>query len=474
MLRNDPRPNILLITTDQQRPDTLALYGNQYVRTPHIDALAAQGAVFRNAVVQNPVCIPSRACLQTGRYPHQHGVQYMEGVIDDTPGLPPYELTIMERLQHAGYRTAAFGKIHMMPRERGFDEMRVTGGKGQRWTKSAGLPIGLGPLGRDYAAWLEQKAPGAYERIYEQRRRPEYRRDKAVISNVLSLEEYIEWWIMENTVEFVRRDHDRPFFVWCGFCGPHGPVDPPAPYDGLYPISEVPLPPNYHVTPDGEYRPTTEEQDRIARKFVAYYWGLVSLIDDMIGRILAALEDSRKLENTLILFVSDHGEMGFDFGRLGKGCFYDPVVRVPLIVRPPGGLAQGRMVDGLVETFDIAPTVLDYAGAGIPDNMSAVSLRPLIEGAGDPRECALCEFVANDRSRAGVCLRTSTMHYEQWTDGTVRFYDLKDDPLQRTNLAFDAGRRGDVAEMRSLLIDRLACTGHGLVLTNARQPVAGS
>ena len=462
---HEARPNILLITTDQQRPDTLPIYGNPHVRTPHLDALASRGAVFRNAIIQNPVCIPSRACLQTGRYPHQHGVQYMESVIDDTPGLPPYELTIMERLQHAGYTTAAFGKIHMMPRERGFDVMQVTGGKGQRWTKSAGLPIGLGPLGRDYAAWLEARDPGAYERIYEQRRRPEYKRDKGTISNVLPLEEYIEWWIMENTVEFIRRDHERPFFIWCGFCGPHGPVDPPAPYDRLYPEEEVPLPPNYHVTPDGEYRETTEEEDRTARKFVAYYWGLVSLIDDMIGRIMAALEAAGKADDTLVLFVSDHGEMGFDFGRLGKGCFYDPVVRVPLIVRPPGGTTEMRLVDDLVETFDIAPTILDYAGARIPDAMSATTLRPLIENDGaEGREAALCEYVSNDRSRAGVCVRTPALHYEQWTDGTVRLFDLADDPLQRTNLAHDSGHREDVARMQALLIDRLARTGHGLVL----------
>ncbi|NOY81574.1 MAG: sulfatase-like hydrolase/transferase [Kiritimatiellaeota bacterium] len=187
-MQDDSRPNILLITTDQQRWDTLGCYGNPHVRTPHLDALAARGARFETAIVQNPVCIPSRACLQTGRYTHQHGVEYMESVIDDTPGLPPDELTVMERLQHAGYRTAAFGKIHMMP-ERGFHEQQVTGGKGQRWTRSAGLPIGLAPLGRDYAAWLEARDRGAYERIYEQRRTPEYRRDKGTLSNVLPLEE---------------------------------------------------------------------------------------------------------------------------------------------------------------------------------------------------------------------------------------------------------------------------------------------
>jgi len=242
-MAKDGRPNIVLITADQQRYDTLGAGGSQVARTPHLDALAERGVVFRHAYVQSPICIPSRACIQTGRYPHQHGVDYMETVIDDTPGLPAWETTFMERLQVAGYHTVAFGKIHMMP-EKGFHEMKVTGGKGQRWTRSAGLPIGLGPLGRDYAAWLEERHPGGYEAIYQQRRQPEYKAYRTAITNVLPLEEYVDYWIAENTTEFIERDHEKPFFVWCGFCGPHGPIDPPQPYDTLYEIDEVVLPPN--------------------------------------------------------------------------------------------------------------------------------------------------------------------------------------------------------------------------------------
>ena len=338
---NDPRPNIILVTTDQQRYDTLGVNGNSIIQTPHLDGLARRGGVFHNAIIQNPVCIPSRACMQTGRYTHQHGVQYMETVIDDTPGLPESELTIMERLQHAGYRTGGFGKIHMMP-ERGFHDMQVTGGKGGRWTKSAGLPIGLGPLGRDYAAWLEAKRPGAYESIYEQRREPEYKRDKTVIANVLELEEYVDWWIAQSTIEFMRANRERPFFAWCGFCGPHGPIDPPAPYDTMYSPDDVELPPNYAFTENGERRNTTADQDRLARKFMAYYWGLVHLIDDMMGRIVSSLEELELLQNTLIIFTSDHGEMAFDFGRLGKGNFHDPVIRVPFLAVPPGGIDRGH------------------------------------------------------------------------------------------------------------------------------------
>ena len=458
-MSDDPRPNILLITTDQQRYDTLGCNGNAFSRTPNLDAVARCGAVFHNAHIQNPVCIPSRACLFTGRYIHQHGVDYMESVIDDTPGLPDHETTFMERLQAAGYRTAAFGKIHMMPPVKGFHEAKLTGGKGARWTKSAGLPIGPGPLGRDYAAWLEERHPGGYERIYEQRRRPEYREYHTAIRNVLPLEEYVDYWTAENTVEFIRRDHAQPFFVQCGFCGPHGPIDPPEPYDALYPQTDDILPPNYRLDEDGTPRHTTPEEDAIARRFCAYYYGLVTLIDDMVGRIVAALEAKGILADTLIMFTCDHGEMLYDFGRRGKGVFYDPVVRVPLMVRPPGSSGEGKRVEDIVETFDVAATALDYARCEIPPQMSASSLRPLIEGTGEGRDLALCEYVSNDRSVRGICVRTPRYKYAHWEgDPPEQFHDLQEDPFERTDLIGDPEYRDEIERHRLLATKRLMHT----------------
>ena len=456
---DDPRPNILLITTDQQRYDTLGCNGNPWSKTPNLDALAKQGAAFRRAYCQNPVCIPSRACIYTGRYTHQHGVDYMESIIDDTPGLPDSETTFMERLQHAGYHTGAFGKIHMMPPEKGWHEKKLTGGKGARWTKSAGLPIGLAPLGRDYAAWLEERHPGAYEMIYEQRRQPEYRQYKTALTNVLPLEEYVDYWTTENTIDFVRRDHGKPFCVQCGFCGPHGPVDPPKPYDTIYEQDDALLPPNYRVDEDGNPRETTPEEDAVARRFCAYYYGLVGLIDDMVGRIVAALEERGIRQNTLIIFTSDHGEMLFDFGRGGKGNFYEPVIRMPLIVAPPRPSLDGLEIEGLVETFDIAATALDYAGAEIPPRMSASSLRPLLDGDGSGKEAALCEYVVNDRSFRGICIRTERHKYVHWDrERPEQFFDLQEDPLERRNLIDDPTYRDEIRRHRVLIINRLMHT----------------
>ena len=145
----------------------------------------------------------------TGRYVHQHGVDHMQPEIGTTPGLPPWETTVMERLQGAGYRTAAFGKIHMMP-PRGLDEMALTMGKGARWTVASGSPLGPSQLGPVYAAWLEGKRPGAYEEIYAQRREPEYREQAGAVVNCLAADEYVDYWIGENTWQYLERLADTP------------------------------------------------------------------------------------------------------------------------------------------------------------------------------------------------------------------------------------------------------------------------
>ena len=455
-MSNETHPNILLITTDQQRYDTLNVNGATWMKTANLDALANRGYNFHHAYVQNPVCIPSRACIQTGRYIHQHGVEHMEEVIDTTPGLPPGELTFMERLQTAGYHSAAFGKIHMMP-EKGFHEMRLTGGKGSRWTHSAGQRIGPGPLGPEYAHWLESRHPGAYEMIYEQRRGPEYHKYHSAISNILPLEEYVDSWVAENTIEFIRREHETPFFVWCGFCSPHSPMDPPAPYDTLYDPKQIDLPANYSFNEDGTHRSTTPEQDAIARRFCAYYWGLVSLIDDKVGQIVAALEETDLLENTLVIYTSDHGEHLLEFGRTGKGTFHETIVRVPLIIVPPSGSRTYREIDDLVEVMDIAATVLDYASAEIPPTMTATSLRPLIENHGTGKDFVFCEFIPSDCSIRSMCIRTD--RYKYIYHGRQRpeaFYDLLEDPHERTNRIDDSNCKQQIDECRLMMLDRLS------------------
>ena len=459
---NTRQPNILLITTDEQRYDTLGVAGNPYVRTPHLDALAARGTLFTRGYIQNPVCIPSRACIMTGRYVHQHGVDHMQAVIGTTPGLPPWEVTVMERLQAVGYHTAGFGKLHMMP-PKGLDERQLTMGKGARWTVAHGSPLGPSQLGPVYEAWLERQRPGAYEEIYAQRRRAEYRDQQGAIANILAADEYVDHWIGQNTANLVDRDHERPWFAWCGFCGPHPPYDPPEPYASLYHQEGIPLPALLHARQKnvaGGQRPSRFDRDdgeRLARKLIAYYWGMVTFIDDMVGRISAALTRRGLWEHTLVIFTTDHGAMLGDFGQTGKGNFLEPVIRVPYIVVPPGGApavpsgetlgggGRQRTYDGLVEHVDLVPTILDYAGLSQPDDLPGRSLRPVIEGrASDftPKEFVVCEHGVpageGEPVRRRQCLRTERYKYlSPGADHPAEFYDLHEDPQELVNVVDD-------------------------------------
>jgi len=457
------RPNIIVITSDQQRYGTLGATGNDIVSTPKLDALAARGVLFSHAYAQNPVCIPSRACLHTGRYIHQHGVQYMEAEIDTTPALPPWEKTFMERLQEAGYVTGAVGKIHMM-QPKGYDEMSLVGGKGSRWTQSEGLPIGPGPLhfvnptyrGPNYRDWLEARHPGGYEKIYEQRRQPEYRQNMTAIINVLPEEEYVDYWIASEAIDFLkRRESSQPFFLWAGFCGPHGPFDPPRRYAEMYPIDEMPLPETYRET-----RRFSLEDTILIRRCIAYYYAMITFIDDMIERIQTTLDENDQAENTIIIYTSDHGDMLGDMGKMGKGNFLEWVIRIPTIIAVPPRFEQvTHRFDGLVETMSVAPTTLDYAGIKRPPEMTANSWRPIVETGEGGEESVLCEYVSNDRKLKGKCIRTDRYKFVTWGRSVGELYDLLEDPLEQNNLYGNPDYISLRDEMKDILLEKLSESG---------------
>jgi arylsulfatase A-like enzyme len=451
------RPNIILITTDQQRYDTLGVNGSA-IRTPHIDGLAREGVRFMRPYINNTVCIPSRACIQTGRYTHQHGLRYMESEIETTPGLAPWEETFMERLQVAGYETGAVGKIHMKP-PKGFDYTALTNGQGARWTVPYGSPFGPAQLGDEYSRWLEERHPGGYALIYEQRRQPEYKKYKTSVVNVLPTEEYVDYWVTENAINYVSRERgeDQPFFLWYGLCNPHGPNDPPKEYAEMYREEDMQLSELYLKRPNPGNGPTEE----LLRRWMAFYYGLCTFVDDMAGKLFETLRAKGLWDDTLIIFTSDHGEMLGDFGQFGKGAFYESCIHVPLIIKPPRGIDEKLrpVVDEQVELIDLAPTILDYAGLRIPPTVQGESLRSVMQGKAGGKDAVLCEYTSNNQSLHEKCIRTPRYKYwytaTQGTRGGVTLFDLQEDPNELRNVADDPAYRHVRIDMQDRLMSHL-------------------
>ncbi|MGG1554072.1 sulfatase family protein [Paenibacillus ferrarius] len=403
-------PNILFIHTDQQRADSLACYGNRVVRTPHLDQLAREGVLFENAHCTHPLCMPSRATLLTGRYNRAHKL-YRNGI-----PLNPEEMTIAELLKQQGYRTGLIGKAHFTPYAGDPtlhpEAVQVNNGVSTEdcwnyWSEFQGPYYGFdhvqmsmghgsyGMYGGHYGLWVHREHPEQV-RLFAQNAAleptdPRYPSWKSAVPLAI----HSSTWITEKTIEFIEgagHHPDQPFYGWIGFQEPHEPFNPPKPYCDMYLPEDMPLParrarewgeqpPGHvaHYLNRGHWGMVPEEKER---EIIAHYYGNVTLVDDCIGRIVAALKRRGLYENTVIVFTSDHGEWLGDHGLWLKGAVHTRgLTRVPFIVRWPGVAEEGRRVKAIASLIDVMPTLLDAAGAvPLPYGVQGTSLRKVSAG----------------------------------------------------------------------------------------------
>lgn len=475
-------PNILCFVTDQHRADHLGCYGNPQVRTPNIDRLAAEGVLFTESYVANPVCMPNRASLFTGTYPQAHGL------LENGFTLSPSEVVLPEVLRRAGYQTASFGKIHLAPFGMkpeqavyhyelhesatwweeghdlslpyyGFEEVRLADGHG---------PYIFG----DYKRWLEAKKPGANELLRPGRAvaPPTGAREcwKAAIPHELHYNTYIA----DRTVDFLRtRDSDRPFFAWCSFPDPHHPFSPPRPYCDMYDPRDIrfsparrpgeldDLPPYFAECYRGErdsgglrgdLRAVTDDH---YREIIALTYGMISMVDDNVGRVMSALEEERLLEDTIIVFLSDHGDLMGDHWLINKGPFlYRGLVRVPTIWRLPGG-ARNQVCTQFVSAVDVCPTLLELCAPDLQRPLQGSSYAHLLrDPRGDFRDCIYIEYdesYLSDRLRQIRTKRWALTYLTQSRTGLL--FDLAADPEELCNLwdkpKYQATRRDLLLEL---------------------------
>ncbi|MBT5874916.1 MAG: sulfatase-like hydrolase/transferase [Candidatus Latescibacteria bacterium] len=466
------RPNILWICSDQQRWDTLGCYGNTWVNTPNIDRLALGGTRFDHCYAQSPVCTPSRASFLTGRYPRTTRCR------QNGQDIPDSEMLVTRLLADAGYTCGLAGKLHLSacnPTVTPTMERRISDGYSEFHWSHDSEPIW--PT-NEYHTWLQAKGASR-----ELRPHPECE----YISLGPEPQDHQTTWCAEKTIDFVEAQESSPdpWLFSVNIYDPHHGFDAPESYLERYMdrLDDIPLP-NFilgeldnkpplqgHDHEKGHERyglPYKVMSDRDHRFVKASYWAMCDLIDTQTGRILQALERTGQAENTLVIYMSDHGEMLGDHGIYLKGpYFYDPAVRVPMIISLPSSISP-RINTDLVELTDLAPTLLDAAGLLRYPGMQGQSLWPVLsdQESVEPatREDVYCEYYNampwhQNPSAQTTMIRTHTHKLTvDHKNNTGELYDLNADPYETYNLWHDSGAVADKTEMLTRLCNRMAWT----------------
>ena len=379
------RPNILWICSDQQRYDTIGALGNSHVRTPNLNRLIHDGTAFSHAFCQSPICTPSRASFLTGMYPST-----VHATLNGNDRWAGAAALLPKLLANAGYDTALVGKLHLAGMEGRFEPRGDDGYRHFRWSP---VPRHDWPEGHAYADWLGDKGL-----------------DPAVVMADLDgipSELHQSTWCGEETARLIKHGLGRPWFISVNPFDPH-PLghrfSPPATVLAGYDPNKLPGPlfRETDLTAQArlagiDFQTEARRPDEFdGRQIQARYYAMVEMIDRMVGHILDALEQSGQIQNTLVVFCSDHGEALGDHGLLLKGCrFYEGLVRVPLIFSWPGNYQSGQVSDALVELVDIAPTLLEASGLSVPKSMQGRTLAALLAGSADPhihRDFVRCEY----------------------------------------------------------------------------------
>lgn len=441
------RPNILLITTDQQRWDCVGANGNPIIQTPAMDRLAAEGIRFTHSYTSAAACVPSRATWITGQYPHIHGAIDTSGTYFLAPGTE----TLMSRLSAAGYHTAGVGKMHFFPWNArwGFD-FRVTA---------------EGYEDDDYARMMKEKGLWGQQIGHHT---PGFGDACKAMPSPLHEDDHIDGYTGVRGVQMLSERMQQPFFLWVSFNGPHEPWDPPAPYDTMYDPANMPprraaeneldtVPPSARAQAADmgiEHIDLTAISDEYLGPIKAYYYGKLSLIDKWVGKLLEGLDEKGIADNTLVVFTSDHGELLGDHHLFYKGylpCEAD--MRVPLLIRWPRQL-EASVCEALTGSVNLMPTLLDAAGLPLPHTCQGESLLPLL--AGERPDWP--DFVVTYSERGRYRIRDRHYAYTRYPNQPLdTLYDLERDPHELDNRCYgERGADGALSTMRAKLLDWFA------------------
>jgi len=436
------KPNILLISSDQQRYSLGGSPGPVFLRIPHYDGLRYEGVTYASAYADCPICVPARTSIMTGKYVFNHGMA-RNGLTSEVMGR---EATLPALLRDLGYQTAAIGKMHFGPirTRHGFDEMIIPD---------------------DY--YREMRRSGSmFQPMRHGLGQTELYPSMSTVPETLSLTS----WIAEKCVEYVweRRDPSLPFFLWCSFTKPHPPLDPPEPYYSMYRDCEMPEPvygewsePNQSPEAFNRFRQRKSVDlipAEIIREARAAYCGLVTQIDYNMGRVLAAVKNSGLLDNTLIIYLSDHGEYLGDHHAASKVFFHEPSAHVPLVLRMPKTWKRrchGDRVSTPVTHADILPTLVSAAGGRLPDNVDGQDLVALARGDLENPRRYLEAMAAQYSECEYLAITDGRWKYIWYPEGAAeQLFDLALDPEELVNLAGQSDYDEKRSELKTEMIRR--------------------
>ena len=467
-------PNILLILTDQQRTDSLGFMGRTPCHTPNMDRIASEGISFDRAICSSPLCLPSRASIFTGQYPHQ--VDMMRN--SDTLRVHP---TLTDKLKARGYYTAYAGKWHLEPsggpralkakaKELGLSQFQEdTAPTGQR-VVDRWFDVAEGQSNADYSEWCEQNGlPDGWpvsDADVRTHRTPSMTTPKTKVQDLPPDKTYAAW-VTDIALRFFRdRPRNQPFFLVSSWFGPHPPFLIPEPYYSMYDFGDIPEPPNFGPQTGAPRSNRTNFYHQLFldhgddweawKQSMAVYWGYVTMQDALVGRLLQALEDGGVLDDTLVIFASDHGEMLGSHGQWHKMMPYEENLRVPLLMRYPKAIQPGLRSTALSSLIDIPATILSILGEEIPGEYES---RDLSAAFADGSEFQQDAYRFSEHQPLGdwhnatdFRLVVDERYKYVWNNDDVnQLFDLQNDPFELVNLHDDP----DTAEQLTRLRDRL-------------------
>ncbi len=448
------KPDVLIVIADQWSPRYVG-WDDAQVRTPVMDRIAREGAVFDACYVTSPVCMPSRVSLITGLYPHNHGHALWGNATDYFAS--PEDARMFHDMKAAGYLTAQMGKTHW------------TSGPGWKerfknptdYFTALGLDTVLdvpGPPdsaeGRSvYGRYLTEK--GLAEKASQDIRRRYVLNEFEPRASVLDVEDYHDVFVTRKAVEHISSlPKDQPLCLVVSLHSPHPPLDAPGEFATMYEADKLVLP--EHV-PEVFKRENREIHHAALRQMLANYLGKISLVDHCVGLLEEALKKRGTWERALVVLTADHGEMMGGHGLMTKGRFYEDAARVPLVIRWPGEVPPSR-VKAPVQMMDVYPTAVEAAGGALSPRRFAKSLLPLARGeVKEVRPTAISEISGGGAGVSRMMVRD--LRYKYWVDERGEtLFDLDGDPLEQRNLAADPAHEAVLHSMREKLLTHLRGT----------------